>query len=143
MKEAVEKLFERYEDTFRRSLAGETDMAEVASFYAPEFIAASPLGVRGGKNDEDFQQSMAQSYAYYRTIGTRDMQVRDVRLSAIDESHCVAHVAWTATYLRDDLPETAIDFEVHYLVQVLNGTAKVFGWVSGDENAVLKQHGVF
>lgn len=142
MKEAVENLFERYEDTFRRSLAGEIDMAEVASLYAPEFIAASPLGVRAGKNDEDFQQSMAQGYAYYRTIGTRDMQVRDVRLSAIDECHCVAHVAWTATYLRDDLPETAIDFEVHYLVQILNGAAKVFGWVSGDENAVLKQHGV-
>lgn len=142
MKEAVENLFERYEDTFRRSLAGETDMAEVASLYAPEFIAASPLGVRSGKNDEDFQQSMVQGYAYYRAIGTRDMQVRDVRLSAIDEFHCVARVAWTATYLRDDLPETAIDFEVHYLVQVLNGAAKVFGWVSGDENAVLKQHGV-
>lgn len=117
-------------------------MAEVAALYTSEFIAASPLGVRGGKNGDEFRQSMAQGYAHYRAIGTSDMRVRNLRLSTIDECHCVAHVAWTATYLRDDLPETVIDFEVHYLVQVLNGIAKVFGWVSGDENAVLKQHGV-
>ncbi len=36
----------------------------------------------------------------------------------------MAHVAWTATYDRKDLPETAIDFDVHYLVQVLDGEAK-------------------
>ena len=54
----------------------------------------------------------------------------------------MAHVAWTATYAGKDLPETAIDFDVHYLVQSLNGEAKVFGWVSGDEQALLKQHGI-
>ena len=27
-------------------------------------------------------------------------------------------------------------------VQVLGGEAKVFGWISGDEQAVLRQHGI-
>jgi hypothetical protein len=70
------------------------------------------------------------------------MRIRDVRLSPMDEHHCVAHVAWTATYARKGQPDLAIDFGVHYLVQKLEGEPKVFGWVSGDEQALLKQHGI-
>ena len=54
----------------------------------------------------------------------------------------VAHVAWTATYARKDQSDTAIDFDVHYLVQALDGMPKVFGWVSGDEQAMLRKHGI-
>ena len=142
METAVRRLFERYESFFRQALAGQMDMDEVASLYASDFIAASPAGVMSGKNDDRLKQVMAQGYAHYRAIGTQEMRIRHVRLSSIDECHCVAHVAWTATYARKDLPETAIDFDVHYLVQVLGGKAKVFGWVSGDEQALLKQHGI-
>lgn len=142
METVVRKLFTQYERIFRQSLAGEIDMDEVASLYASDVIAASPAGVMSGKNDDQFRQVMAQGYAHYRAIGTKEMRLRHVRLSAIDDCHCVAHVAWTATYARKDQPDTAIDFDVHYLVQILDGEAKVFGWVSGDEQALLKQHGI-
>ena len=117
-------------------------MDEVASLYASDFVAASPAGVMSGKNDDPFKQAMAKGYEHYRTIGTKKMQIRDVRISPIDAHHCVAHVAWTATYARSDLPETAIDFDVHYFVQVLGAEAKVFGWAAGDEEALLKQNGI-
>ncbi|RMC36626.1 nuclear transport factor 2 family protein [Paracoccus alkanivorans] len=142
MDEAVRELFERYQNFFKRSLAADFDKEEVAKLYASEFIAASPAGVMAGKNDETLVQAMAQGYEHYREIGTQEMRIRGLRLSPIDDLHCVAHVSWTATYVRGDLPETAIDFDVHYLVQILNGSAKVFGWVSGDEQALLKQHGI-
>lgn len=142
MDTAVRQLFERYERLFGQALAGEVDMAEIAALYASDFIAASPAGVRSGSNDEQLRQVMAQGYAHYRDIGTRAMRIRGIRISPIDEHHCVAHVAWTATYARHDLAETAVDFEVHYLVQVLDGVGKVFGWVSGDEQALLKQRGI-
>lgn len=142
MDAAVGKLFERYARLFGQALAREVDMEEVASLYASDFIAASPAGVRSGRNDERFRQVMAQGYAHYRAIGTREMRVRGIRISPIDECHCVAHVAWTARYARDDLAETTIDFEVRYLVQVLDGDAKVFGWVSGDEQALLRSRGI-
>jgi hypothetical protein len=35
-----------------------------------------------------------------------------------------------------------IDFDVHYLVQQLNAEPKVFGWISGDEQALLREHGI-
>lgn len=142
MEAEVRKLFQRYESVFRRSLAGDFDKAEAARLYASEFIAATPAGVMAGKNDETLIQAMVQGYDHYRRIGTREMRIRDLRLSPIDALHCVAHVGWRATYARDDLPETAIDFDVHYLVQLRDGAAKVFGWMSGDENALLKQYGV-
>jgi hypothetical protein len=142
METAVRKLFERYESSFRRSLAGDLDMDEVASLYASDFVAASPAGVMTGKNDDQLKQVMAQGYAHYRAIGTKEMWIRHVRLSPIDEHHCVAHVSWTADYARADQPDTSIDFDVHYLVQKLDSEAKVFGWVSGDEQALLKQHGI-
>jgi hypothetical protein len=142
METAVRTLFDRYERLFGRSLAGDSDMDEVASLYASDFIAASPAGVMTGKNDDQMKRVMAQGYAHYRAIGTKGMRIRQIRLSPIDEHHCVAHVAWTATYVRKDQPDTTIDFDVHYLVQNLDGEAKVFGWVSGDEQALLKQHGI-
>lgn len=134
--------FARYETCFNRALAGEIDMEEVAALYAAEFIAASPAGVMAGKNDSRLKEIMAQGYERYRAIGTKAMRLRGVRLSPIDDLHCLAHVAWTATYARKDQPDVAIDFEVHYFVQILDGEPKVFGWVSGDEQALLEEHGV-
>lgn len=142
METAVRMLFERYERFFNRSLGGDMDEDEGAALYASDFIAASPAGVMTGKNDDRLKQVMAEGYARYRAMGTKDMRIREIRLSPIDERHCVAHVAWTATYLRKDQPDVAIDFDVHYFVQALDGEPKVFGWVAGDEQALLRQHGI-
>jgi hypothetical protein len=85
---------------------------------------------------------MAQGYAQYRAIGTRDMRIRHLHRTPIDAHHCIARVSWAATYARADLAATTIEFEVHYLVQILNGEARVFGWISGDEQALLRQRGI-
>jgi hypothetical protein len=142
MEAGIRRFFERYERVFMRALAGQADMEEVAALYAPEFIAASPAGVMAGKNDDGLRQAMAQGYEHYRAIGTKDMRVRDIRVSPMDDHHCVAHVAWTATYAGRDRPDIPIDFEVHYLVRTMGGEPKVFGWVAGDEQALLKKHGI-
>jgi len=142
MEASVRTLFERYERFFNQSLGGDIDQGEVAALYASDFIAASPAGVMSGKNDERLKQAMAQGYAHYRAIGTKDMRIRGIRLSPIDGLHCMAHVAWTATYARKGQPDVAIDFDVHYFVQKLGEEPKVFGWVSGDEQALLRKHGI-
>ena len=142
METSIRKLFERYESCFNQALGGDMDMDEIAALYASEFIAASSAGVMAGKNDDQFKQLIAQGYARYRAIGTKEMRIRNIRVSSIDDYHCVAHIAWTATYSRKDQPEVAIDFDVHYFVQRLDGEPKVFGWVSGDEQALLRKHGI-
>lgn len=142
MEADVRTLFERYERLFNQALDDGVDMDEIASLYAPEFIGASPAGIRTAKNGDQFKQEMVQGYAHYRAIGTKHMRIRNIRLSPIDDHHCVAHIAWTATYDRKGQRDVAIDFDVHYFVQKLEGEPKVFGWVSGDEQALLKQHGI-
>lgn len=142
MEISVGRLFERYERLFQQYLDDEIDMDAVASVYAAEFIMASPRGVMSGKNDERLKQVMLRGFEHYRSIGTKQMRIRGIRTSAVDERHCVAHVAWTATYARTDSPKVEIDFDVHYLVQQLDGEPTIFGWISGDEQALLKQHGI-
>src|SRR5690606_29266057 len=99
-------------------------------------------GVETGRVDDKFLRGMVEGYDHYRQIGTQAMKIRHLRVEPIDEWHGIAHVGWGATYAREDLPQTEIDFEVHYLVQVINGSARVFGWMSGDETALLKARGV-
>lgn len=142
MEKSVNELFQRYQEFFRRGLKNEADMEQVASSYATAFIAASPAGVSVGQNDEQLKQVMRQGFERYRQMGTKDMILRQVRVDPIDECHCVAHVAWTATYDRSAAPDVSIDFDVHYLVQQLDDGPKIFGWVSGDEQALLRQHGI-
>ena len=48
-KDELEKFFQRYERFFMQSLSGEIDGDKMSALYAPEFIAASPLGVLAGK----------------------------------------------------------------------------------------------
>ncbi|WP_054310230.1 hypothetical protein [Mesorhizobium sp. 1M-11] len=142
MEPSIKKFFERYAGFFNQSLAGNIDEDELAALYAPEFIAASPRGVMTGRNDDQLKRTLAHGYAHYREIGTKAMRIRDIRVTPIDEHHCVAHVAWAATYARKDQPDLSIDFEVHYLMQMLDGQPKVFGWVAGDEQELLKKHGI-
>jgi hypothetical protein len=142
MDTSLRKFFERYESSFNQALRGHANIDETANLYAAEFIAASPAGVTTGKNDEQLKRVMAEGYARYRAVGNKDMRLRNIRISPIDEHHCVAHVSWTATYAREEQPDVAIDFDVHYLVQELGKEPKVFGWISGDEQALLKKHGI-
>lgn len=142
MDASVRELFSRYERSFEKALRGEEDMEEVASFYASAIIGASPAGVRAAENDDRMRQAMEQGYAHYRAIGTQAMRIRQVQVSPIDDLHCIVHVAWTATYVRKAPPEVTIDFDVHYLVQVRDDTPRIFGWITGDEQAVLRGHGI-
>jgi hypothetical protein len=142
MEASVRAFFDRYESVFNQALGGNVDMDEVADLYASAFIAASPAGVSAGKNDDELKRVMIEGYGRYRSMGTKEMRIRAVRISPIDPLHCLAHVAWTATYARPRQADDAIDFDVHYLVQMLDATPRVFGWVSGDEQALLKAHGI-
>ena len=142
MEARVRQLFERYQQHFGAAIAGAADMEQIASSYASAFIAASPAGVMTGQNDDQLKEVMQRGFDYYRQIGTKDMSIRDIRMSPIDGLHCIAHVSWTAVYARKDGPDVSIDFDVHYLIQKLGNDPKIFGWVTGDEQAALKEYGV-
>ena len=141
-KEKVQELFQQYQDFFRNAIMGEVDIEQGASFYATAIIGAAPAGVTASQNDDQFKLFLRRGFEAYREMGTKDIHIRGIDITLIDELHCLARVSWTAVYDRGDNPNTSIDFDVHYLVQQLQETPKIFGWVSGDEQAVLKEHGI-
>lgn len=142
MEAAVRAFFEHYAQVFKRALGGDEDMTQVAALYAAEFIVSTPQAVLAGKNGAELNKVMVDGYARYRAMGMTDMALSALSISPIDDHHCLAHVAWRATYARKDREDVVIAFEVHYFVRRIDEDPKVFGWVSGDEQAVLAQHGV-
>lgn len=141
MQDEVNDLFKRYERLTNEALANEPDLDALGNLYTDEFIASAPGGVRTGQKDDEFEKMLTSGFAYNREIGTQRMNVTDVKLEPIDDMHALANVDWRATY---DIEETTknIEFTNAYLVRVENGEAKVFGWITGDEQAELREHGI-
>jgi hypothetical protein len=142
MDAAIKAFFERYEAFTNRALAKPVDVRECAAFFASDFIAATPAGIMGGKNDDSLVAAMEQGYRHYRDIGTKEMEIADIRLMPIDERHVLVNVDWKAVYRRTDAPNLTIDFVVHYLVRHGEEQPKIFGWIAGDEDALLRKHGI-
>ena len=142
MEQTIRHFFARYEAIANRLLAQQMDVGETTFAFASDFIAASPAGVMTGKNDESLKASMDKGYARYRAIGTRELRIRKLTITPIDQFHCLVRVDWRSVFDGRDEPDVIIDFDVHYFVQMRNGEPKIFGWVSGDEDAVLKEHGI-
>ncbi|MFT3899651.1 MAG: nuclear transport factor 2 family protein [Gordonia sp. (in: high G+C Gram-positive bacteria)] len=142
MDTAVRRLFATYERLTNEALVGEADVAALSRCYSTEFIGAGPAGVRTGHNDAEYREVLAQGFAGYRGIGTKSMTVDGIEVTGIDDRHCLARVSWSAVYDRGEAPDVSIDFDVTYLVQLRDDDAVVFGWIAGDEQAALRDHGI-
>jgi hypothetical protein len=141
MQKSITELFDRYESQTNAALTGEPDMVTIGDLYDDAFVGSSPAGVMAGKRDEEFQKALIAGFARNREIGARLMEIQDLRIEPIDAMHALAHVGWRATYDTNGT-QKAIDFTNVYLTRVSNGQAKVFGWITGDEQAELRKHGI-
>jgi hypothetical protein len=139
----VAAFFADYADRFNRSLAGqEVDPKEVAKSFARHFVEASPAGVHGGKNGLLFRWMIPRGFAHYRKIGTTRMHVTDIALDALDPLHALAKVHWEARYMKKDGVHERIDFDVTYLLHFEHGEPKIFAYITGDEQGMLREHGL-
>lgn len=137
----IEQFFEDYQTRFAEGLAGEPDVEAIASFFANFFVEASPVGVSGGKNDESFKQAIPTGYDFYRSIGTTEMKINQLSIRDLDDYHYEAEAYWEALYDKDREIQS-IEFTVIYYLQHLNDQLKIFAYITGDEQKVLKEHGL-
>jgi steroid delta-isomerase-like uncharacterized protein len=141
--ERVRAFFERYADRFNRSLeCGKVDAAEVADCFASHFVEASPAGVHGAKNGLLFRWMIPRGFAHYKKLGTTRMLVSDLTLEALDSDHALAKVHWDSRYIKDDGSRDKIEFDVTYLLHFEGGEPKIFAYITGDEERVLREHGL-
>lgn len=137
----IEQFFEEYEKRFAEGLAGNAVAEETAKAFADFFVEASPMGIMGGKNDQEFLDRVPKGYDFYRSIGITKMEIRQLDITELNELHYMVEVYWESFYEKDSQPGS-IEFSVIYFLQHLNGSLKVFAYITGDEQAVLKERGL-
>jgi hypothetical protein len=140
---AYDQFFRRYVDTFNQALDGTGEPDAVRAFYAEAFVGASAGGkVSSGQNDDGYGQVLRQGMDFYRRIGTRRMQVQQVTPSRIDDGHDLVRVQFMADYHVEGRAPFSIAFELSYLLQRRADGPKIFCFISGDETAVYRAHGL-
>ena len=138
----VQKFFKAYEKIYNDAIAGNVDLNDVADKYSAGFVSVTPAAVMVGENGQQLKDMMGKGFEAYRAIGSRKMTCADVSVTPIDQDHCVAEVNWSGDYQRKDRKPVTIDFAINYLVEKRDGDLKVFGWISGGEQAEFRKHGL-
>jgi hypothetical protein len=135
--------FKEYAAAYERSLGQSVDSKAIRAFFAEGFVAASTVGeVKAGANDQTFERALQQGYAFYKSIGTKHMEVQRVEVEPLYEGHDKARVFYRAEYEKKDGTTLTISFDVMYLLQRRQAGPKIFAFVTGDEMAIYEKHGL-
>lgn len=138
----IRSFFAAYESRFNTGLNGAIDVEGTMQSFADCFVEANPSGVNCGKNDAQFREMIPKGYEFYRSVGTTAMKITDMDLTILDDWHAMAEIYWEAFYKKKDGGEEVIDFTVIYLLQGLTGQLKIFAYITGDEQKVLRERGL-
>src|SRR5690606_13109442 len=117
-------------------------MEESANLYSSCFIGANPSGVQCGSNDHQLKDSIMKGYEFYKKIGITSMEIVSTEITILDDIHSMTRVHWKSHYNKPDSSSGSIEFENIYFTQSIKDQHKVFAWITGDEQAVLKEHGL-
>lgn len=144
MQKKLKTFFYQYAQRFNDSLGdkGKVDVDGQVAAFADCFIEASPLGVNCVQNDAEFRKMIPKGYEHYKSIGTTAMNIGSLDITPLDDYHAMAKVHWESRYHKKDGSDDAIDFDVIYFVQLLNGEPKIFAFITGDEEQTMKDHGL-
>ena len=118
------------------------DVDGVAAAFAPYFVGSSPRGVMGGANDEQFRAMIPQGFARYRAVGGKHMTIRGLKVTELDHCHAIADVDWDFAYTNKAGQSGHVTFTNFYFVTTADGAAKVFGYVTPDEDQAMRDHGL-
>jgi hypothetical protein len=142
--EKLKVFFAEYAARFNRSLADkpEYDIEATAGAFANFFIEASPLGVNCGHNDDEFRAMIPKGFEFYRSIGTRSMKIPSLSITPLDDYHSMVKVHWAAQYEKQDGSEKRIEFDVYYFLQMIDDKTRIFAYITGDEQKVLRENGL-
>mgnify|MGYP003576478747 FL=1 len=135
----IENFFNRYENVVNEALSGgEPDIDETVNSFAPEFIAASPVGIMAGKNNRKFRKSITEGWEFYKKIGIRAMDILSTQITILDQFHAITKVHWNCSFVRKNKTKGEIAFENYYLLKKSGDDLRIFAYITGDEQQALK-----
>lgn len=140
--EKIKKFFDAYARRFNEALRGNVNIDKTAAAFADCFVEASPIGVQCAQNDERFKEAIQGGYEFYKHIGTKSMEITGIDVTPIDDLHAMVRVHWRAEYRKKDRQNLSIEFDITYMVQMIDERIMIFAYVTGDEHGVLREHGL-
>jgi len=139
----MDDFFNHYGDVFNKAVRGDRpDIEQTAELFSPCFVAANPLGVNCGQNNEAFRDAMKKGYEFYKKIGITSMDIVSKKTTLLDDLHTMVKVRWKSSFLKRDGLRGSIEFENIYFIQTRDIQHKVFAYITGDEQAALKEAGL-
>jgi hypothetical protein len=140
----VRAFFEAYAKRTNEALARppRVDVKGLRDAFADYFVAADPNGVQGGRNGLLFRLMLRWGFRTYRRMGTRAIDLVGLEISSLDDFHAVARTDWVARYDGSVGDGEDIPFSSHYFLQIREGEARIFAYVTPDEQQALKEHGL-
>lgn len=139
----IDDFLNHYRNVFNKALEGDSaDIEQTAELFAPCFIAANPSGVNCGQNNDTFRDAMRNGYAFYKKIGITSMDILSKNITLLDNLHAMIKVRWKSNILKRDGIKSSIEFENIYFTQTRDTQHKVFAYITGDEQAALKEAGL-
>jgi hypothetical protein len=138
----IDDFFNHYRDVFNNAINGNSsDVEQTAGLFSSCFIAADPSGVQCGQNDETFRDAMQKGYAFYKNIGITSMDIVSKKITLLDDFHSMAQIRWKSNFIKNG-QSGSIEFDNIYFLQTINHQHKVFAYITGDEQAALKNIGL-
>lgn len=139
----LKEFFSGYAARFNQVLAGgDADIEATVESFASCFLLASPQGVACSTNDEQFAESVSKGYEFYKSIGTKSMDIISIEVTNLDKHHDMTKIHWRSVYDKEDHPDSIIEFDVFYFTQSLQGDPVIFAYITGDEQKVLAENGL-
>ena len=118
------------------------DVDGLVASFAAYFVGSSPRGVMGGANDETFRTMIPQGFARYRAVGGQHMTIKGIKVIELDHCHAIADIDWEFAYINKAGKSGHVTFTNFYFVTIADGTPKIFGYVTPDEEQAMRDHGL-
>ena len=118
------------------------DIDGIVASFAPFFVESSPKGVIGGANDDKFRAALAPGFAHYRDVGGKHMTITNLVITELDDLHAIVHVDWDFIYRNKAGVDGHVAFRNLYFVTIASGDAKIFAYITPDEEQAMREHGL-
>lgn len=119
------------------------DLEGMVDSFADYFVGSSPAGVRGGANDAELRAMIPRGFEAYRKMGGKRMAVTGVDVTVLDDLHVMATIGWVFDYVRPgDGKSGSVAFTNRYFLTYASGAPKVFAYITPDEQAAMREHGL-
>ncbi|MGE0494939.1 MAG: hypothetical protein AB7S38_37375 [Vulcanimicrobiota bacterium] len=115
----------------------EGEPQDIARFYGPGFVAASPSGSYGALNDDSFLTWLKGIQQFNARTGMSHMRPVDTSEQAqVGPHHCLVLVRWGARFAS---LENEVFFEISYLLHRSQDGPRIIAYVSHEDQQTRMQ----